>query len=311
MTADASRRIVSLLPSATEIVCALGLKDQQVGRSHECDFPDGLESLPVCTRANIDSSASSRAIDDQVKRHLSDALSIYDIVSDALRTARPDVIVTQDQCDVCAVALPDVERAVSAHIETPVEIISLAPQTLTEALGTILTCGDALGCTETATTVHDALSARLDALRSVNANKPRPTVTCIEWSDPLMAAGNWVPEMIEIAGGDDVLGQAGCHSPWITFDALRDKDPDVIIFMPCGFGLERSAEDAHVCLSMPEWQNLSAVRNGRVYAVDGNSYFNRPGPRLVESVEILSEVLFPNDGTKHGGTGWRQLIGHG
>lgn len=311
MTEDAPRRIVSLLPSATEIVCALGLKDQLVGRSHECDFPGGLENLPVCTRANIDSSASSRSIDDQVKQHLSDALSIYDIVSDALRKARPDVIVTQDQCDVCAVALPDVERAVAVHIDASVRVISLAPQTLTGALGTILTCGEAFGCIETATAVYNALLTRLDTLRSMNTGKPRTTVACIEWSDPLMAAGNWVPEMVEIAGGNDVFGHNGQHSPWITFDALQEKDPDVIIFMPCGFGLERSADDAHVCLSTPGWQHLSAFQNERVYAVDGNSYFNRPGPRLVESIEILSELLFPNEGTKHRDTGWRRLIGHG
>ncbi len=312
MTAATPRRIVSLLPSATEIICALGLRNQLVGRSHECDYPSGLDDLPVCTRANIDADAASADIDRQVKSHLADAASIYDIVDDALRAVRPDVIVTQDQCDVCAVALADVENAVSTRLDTDIDIISLAPQTLADALNTIVTCGNALGRADGAVALHRGLMARLDTLGAKVADLQRPRVACIEWTAPLMAAGNWVPEMVEIAGGTDVLGTPGAHSPWVTFDVLAALDPDVIVFMPCGFGLERSAAEANVCLAEPEWQQLSAVRHGRVFAVDGNSYFNRPGPRLVESTEILAEIFHLDSmPPKYRDMGWRPLIGHG
>ncbi len=301
-------RIASLLPSATEIVCALGFQDNLVGRSHECDFPAGVQALPACTRAKIDASASSREIDDQVKQSLTEALSIYEVVEEALKAAAPDVIVTQDQCDVCAVALGDVEAAVAAFLNEGVQIVSLAPMTLDDVLGDIATVGAALDAEDRAARIVGDATARLQRIRQQRSEEPTHRVACIEWVDPLMAAGNWVPELVEIAGGVDVFGAAGQHAPWITEQALIEADPDVIVFMPCGFGLERSAAEGRICMEKLSWQALSAVRKGRVYAVDGNSYFNRPGPRLVDSAAILAEVLWPDQGARaFHGAGWINL----
>lgn len=299
-------RIVSLLPAATEIVCALGFQDQLVGRSHECDFPPGIEFLPVCTRSLMCPDGSSRDIDNAVKAALERAVSIYEVIGDTLQQLHPTVIVTQDQCEVCAVALRDVEAAVCTLLDQSVAIVSLQPEGLGKVFDDIRRVAVALDATGAGDALIAGMTERLQSVRARCADKTCPVVACIEWADPLMAAGNWVPELVEIAGGRDPFGQAGKHAPWLEPEKLFAEDPDVIVFMPCGFGLERSEAEARALLGQPEWQALKAVANYRVYATDGNSYFNRPGPRLVESAEILAEILHPElRTTVYEGYGWR------
>ena len=284
-------RVVSLLPSATEIVCALGAADRLAGRSHECDFPAGIEALPVCTAPRLDLSGTSAEIDARVKAAVADAAAVYRVLEVPLAAARPDLIITQDQCEVCAVSLADVEAAVCAWTGTDTRILSLRPMTLEDVFGDVERVGAALGLAEKGRDVANRLRARARDLTAAPAG-PRPTVACIEWTDPLMAAGNWVPELVDMAGGRDVFGRAGAHAPWIAWDDLAAADPDIIAFMPCGFGLDRSEAEARLLMDRhPGFRDLKAARAGRVYATDGNSFFNRPGPRLVESLEILKAAL--------------------
>ncbi len=284
-------RVVSLLPSATEIVAALGCADWLVGRSHECDFPPSVQPLPVCTAPRLDLSGSSAEIDAKVKAAVADAASVYEVLHGPLADCAPDVILTQDQCEVCAVSLADVEAALCGWTGTPARIVSLKPMTLTDVFADVERVADALGRADHGRAVADGLRDRARALTAAPAG-PRPRVACIEWIDPLMAAGNWVPELVEMAGGEDVFGKAGDHAPWITWDDLAQADPDIIVFMPCGFGLERSAAEARLLMDRhPDFRNLNAARTGRVYATDANSYFNRPGPRLVESLATLTAVI--------------------
>lgn len=308
MIEHSDQRIVSLLPAATEIVAALGFAGNLVGRSHECDFPAGVEALPICTKARLNPVGSSREIDDAVKNALKNALSIYEVLGDVLADVKPDVIVTQDQCEVCAVALADVEIAAGRLIGTPPAIVSLNPVDLARVFDDIQRVANVLGATGKAENLIADSKARLEAVRARVNGKTRPSVCCVEWADPLMAAGNWVPELVEIAGGHDLFGKAGTHAPWLDPSVLFEVDPDVIIFMPCGFGLERSSEEALSLSGSTAWKKLSAVKTGRVYATDGNSYFNRPGPRLIESAEILAEIFYPEVyEPKHKGTAWIRL----
>lgn len=287
------KRVVSLLPSATEIVAALGCADWLVGRSHECDHPAGIDSLPVCTRPRLDLCGSSAEIDRKVKDALADATSVYEVLQGPLRDAAPDVIITQDQCEVCAVSLTDVEAAVCEWTGKPARIVSLKPMTLADVFDDVARVGAALGLGEQGQEVANQLRARAGNMTADRAEGgPPPRVACIEWTDPLMAAGNWVPELVRMAGGEDVFGTAGEHAPWITWEDLKAADPDVIVFMPCGFGLERSMDEARLLMERhPDFADLKAARAGRVYATDANSYFNRPGPRLVESLEMLRAIL--------------------
>ncbi len=300
-------RVVSLLPSATEIVAALGCRGRLVGRSHECDYPPGVEVLPVCTRPRVDVSGSSTDIDKRVRGAVADALAIYEVLEGELRRLKPDAIVTQDQCEVCAVSLADVEACVAGWSGRPVRLVSLKARTVAGVHDDILNVAKALsvggvGRALTAGLVHrnDAVAATAKRLKS------RPRVACIEWTAPLMAAGNWVPELVAMAGGRDLFGQAGELAPALTWQALRAADPDVLVFMPCGFGLERTrAEEAALARATPGWGDLAAVRAGRVYATDANSFFNRPGPRLAESLEIMAEILHPEAfDFGHQGKGW-------
>ena len=303
-----ARRIVTLIPSATEIVDLLGLTDRIVGRSHECDYPLEIESRPVLTRPRLDPQASGGEIHRSVEELLRDALAIYDLDATLLAELQPTHIVIQTQCDVCAVALSDVEAAAAACLRQPAEIIALAPMQLGDVIEDVRRLARVF---DVDTAPADALANRLDAIRALSEQTPdaeRPRVACIEWCDPLMAAGNWVPEIVDLAGGIDLFGTAGTHAPWISATDLFAAEPDVIVFMPCGFGLERTAADAKRLLATPGWSETKAVRTGALYATDGNHFFNRPGPRLVESVEILTELLHPNRfHFAHEGTGWRRL----
>ena len=299
-------RIVSLIASATEIITALGFEEQLVGRSHECDFPPSVERLPACSTSKVDVGASSAAIDDQVKSIVADGLSVYRVDPQLLNRLEPTVIVTQTQCEVCAVSLRDVERAVCELVSSQPKIVSLEPRSLSDVWTDIRAVAAALGDPARGERLVAPLITRLDAIRARTESLPtRPSMACIEWIDPLMNAGNWMPELIEIAGGRNLFGEAGQHSRYFEPEQLAAADPDVITIMPCGFGIDRSRREMPALTSRPEWPQLSAVKNGRVFIADGNQYFNRPGPRLVESAEILAELLHADHfDFGHHRTGW-------
>jgi len=287
-------RIVSLLASATETVCALGLEEHLVGRSHECDYPDSVKRLPVCTSPKFAVTGSSADIDRRVKETLQSDTSVYAVDAALLDELRPDVIVTQAQCEVCAVSLRDVEAAVARMRARP-RIVSLNPNSLADVWADVRAVAAGCGVPDRGEALVTALQTRMRAVADRVAGRPQPTVSCIEWIDPLMAAGNWVPELVELAGGVNLFGEPGKHSPWMTWDDLLRHDPDVIVAMPCGFDLERTKAELTAMTVRPGWCDLKAVRTGRVWAADGNAYFNRPGPRLVDALEMLAEAFHPDE----------------
>ena len=305
----AEHRIVSLIASATEIVTALGFEEQLVGRSHECDYPPSVERLPACSTSNVDVDASSRAIDDQVRAIVTEGLSVYRVDPDLLNRLAPTVIITQTQCEVCAVSLKDVERAVCELISSQPQIVSLEPMSLGDIWTDIRAVADALGDPNRGDRLVAQLTARLDEIRTRTASPARPSIACIEWIDPLMNAGNWVPEIVDIAGGTNLFGESGQHSGYLDAAELVAADPDVLAIMPCGFDIDRSCREMPPLTSRREWSRLSAVRQERVFITDGNQYFNRPGPRVVESAEILAELLHPGlVDFRHHGIGWTRAI---
>jgi iron complex transport system substrate-binding protein len=288
-------KIASLLPSTTEIACALGLQAHLVGRSHECDFPTGVETLPVCTEARMDSSLPSVEIDRQVKAILSQGISVYDVHADLLKALQPDIILTQDQCEVCAVSLKDVESAVCGWLGQPARIVSCSPMRLSDVWGDIRAVATACGVEDRGRALVDSLTNRVDRIAQMAQTLPnKPRVACIEWLEPLMSAGNWVPELVTLAGGVNLFGTAGEHSPWFSWEELLAADPDILIILACGFSLSRTRSEMSSLTEHPLWNQLRAVQTGQVYLTDGNQYFNRPGPRLVESVEILAEIFHPD-----------------
>jgi iron complex transport system substrate-binding protein len=303
------KRIVSLLPSCTEIACALGVADQLVGRSHECDYPPEICHLPVCTAAKLDPNSSSPGIDRQVKALLREAVSVYRIEIETLKQLQPDIILTQAQCEVCAVSLPEVEQAVSQWLGTRPEIVSLSPARLADIWEDIRRVAEVLGIAEHGRDILRTLKNRVvNIIEKACVLKERPSVACVEWIEPLMAAGNWVPELVELAGGSNVAGEAGKHSPWLNWETLRQKNPEVIIVMPCGFDLRRTRAEMDSLVRQEGWRKLKAVKNRRVYLTDGNQYFNRPGPRIVESLEILTEIIHPDRfNFGHQGKAWERL----
>ncbi len=283
-------RIASFIASATEIIHSLGLTDSLVGRSHECDFPPGIEHLPCCTRPRIEVTGSSLEIDRQVKASLTNALSIYEVLDDVLEQLQPTHILTQTQCEVCAVSLKDVERSVAMRLASRPKIVSLQPNCLADIWDDIRRVAGSLDMSQRGDRLTGELQTRMREI-SAGATTTRPTVACIEWLSPLMAAGNWVPELVEMAGGVNLFGAAGKHSPWMTWEALVASDPDIIIAMPCGFDEARTRAEMYWITERPEYAGLKAARTGQVHPVDGNQYFNRPGPRVVESLEILTTIL--------------------
>jgi len=303
------QRIVSLIPSATEIVCALGLESSLVGRSHECDFPQSVRALPVCTEPKFNPEGSSYQIDERVKAILQEALSVYRVDAGKLRELRPDAIITQSQCEVCAVNLREVERVVTEWLDSRPRIVSLAPGALADVWADIRRVAEALGVPERGEELLGSIESRMAAIAErARALADRPTVACIEWIEPLMAAGNWMPELVEMAGGINLFGEVGKHSPWMDFAQLQDRNPDVILIAPCGFDINRTRQELPALTHRPQWPNLRAVRSRRVFVADGNQYFNRPGPRLVESLEILAELLHPSAFRfGHEGAGWQSL----
>jgi iron complex transport system substrate-binding protein len=286
-------RIISLLPAATEIICFLGLENNLVGRSHECDYPETIQHLPICSEANFPDDLSSTAIDAKVKELLADALSIYTVKREVIKQLAPDVVVTQAQCEVCAVSLKEVEEALDNFLDKKASIISLQPNKLEDIFNDIKTAGDALNVAETGILIEE-LQERVDIIRhKLKYVESRPTVACIEWLEPLMVSGNWIPELVNLAGGSNLLAEAGKHSPFVKWEEIKVADPEIIVAMPCGFSIERTMREINLLLDLPGFNEIKAIKNNRLYIADGNQYFNRPGPRIVNSIEIMAEIIHP------------------
>ena len=296
-------RIISLLASATEMVAALGCLDQMVGRSHECDYPPEVLALPMVSTVQIDINTSSAQIDAQVKQLAQEkrepedpalkALSIYAIDIDKLQELRPDVIFTQTQCEVCAVSERDVIQAIAQLTGLQPLVVSLSPYRLQDVWEDVLRVGQAIGKRDQAQTLVEKYQQRLTNLAvKIAAFGAKPRVAVLEWLDPLMGAGNWTPELVAYAGGENIFGEIGQHTPWLTWEELQAANPDVIVLSPCGYTLERAMQDVPLLQNHSAWADLQAVRDGRVYAIDGNQYLNRSGPRLVDSAELLARVIW-------------------
>ena len=310
-------RIVSLLPAATEWVCAFGAESNLVGRSHECDFPPSVQALPVVTRATFSVEGDSAFIDGQVRERVQQGLSLYDVDLEHLRALRPDVILTQAQCKVCAVSMPQLEAALAAWTGTQPQVISLEPYTLRQVLDAALHLGKVLGCLDGAMRYISEAEGALSALRKRLGLHKRsdpsgwPTVACIEWMEPLMTAGHWMPDLAEMAGARTVLAEQGARSTYVTWDALRAADPDVLAIAPCGFTLDQTRRELSFLTERDGWNDLKAVRTGRVYLFDGNAYFNRPGPRLYRSIALLAAAFHPEKMTDFEVEDWEmeRLVG--
>lgn len=298
-------RLVSLLASATEMIAELGALDQLIGRSHECDYPLPVLPLPVVSTVAIDTATSSAEIDAQIKQLAAArpqpadaalrALSIYAIDSTLLQKLRPDVIFTQTQCEVCAVSERDVTRAVAKLTGLQPRIVALAPHRLADVWEDVQRVGEAIGRAERARQLVQGYQQRLLQLRArcaALAGEQKPRVAVLEWLDPLMGAGNWTPELVACAGGEALFGESGQHTPWLSWEELRAADPDIVILAPCGFTLARTMQELPMLQQHPLWADLRAIKERRVYAIDGNAYLNRSGPRLVESAELLGYALW-------------------
>ncbi|HWB84909.1 MAG TPA: cobalamin-binding protein [Bryobacteraceae bacterium] len=285
-------RIVSLIASATEIVDALGEIDHLVGRSHECDYPERVKALPCCTAPRIPVDGSSREIDGLVKASARNSISIYDVYENVLNSLEPTHILTQIQCEVCAVSLRDIEDAMARGLRGTPEVVSLQPDSLAGIWAGIRRVAASLGIERRGDAVVENLQQRMCSWKGQAASPPR--VACLEWLEPLMAGGNWTPELLDMAGAVNLFGAAGTHAPWMRWEDLLAADPDVIVAAPCGFDMARTTQEMYWLTDRPEWFSLRAVRNGRVYLADGNQYFNRPGPRVVETLQILAEILYPD-----------------
>jgi iron complex transport system substrate-binding protein len=303
---DARMRIASLIASSTEIVCALGFGDDLVGRSHECDYPESVKRLPALTEPKLPTDGTSYEIDQRIKAILQEGLAVYRVFADKLEAVRPEVIVTQSQCEVCAVSLSDVEDAVCRMVSSQPRIVSLEPNDLAGVFRDIRKVAEALGAPERGARLVASLRERMAAVESTARRlASRSRVACIEWIEPLMSGGNWMPELVAMAGGASLFGQAGKHSAWLDWDDLRTADPDVVFVSPCGFDIPRTLAEMPLLEKLPGWHELRAVREDRVIVADGNQYFNRPGPRLVDSLEILAEALHPGAlPPRHRGSGW-------
>lgn len=287
-------RIVSLLPSATEIVCALGLRPSLVGVTHECDYPADVVRLPRVTRTLIPHDAASREIDALVRERLKTERALYTLDMPTLEMLAPDLIVTQALCDVCAVAEAEVTAAACALPGHP-KVVNLEPSTLEDVFACIGLVAEAAGVESHGREVVASLRARVDAVAARGRTlAERPTVGVLEWIDPPFSSGHWTPELIALAGGRPVLGTAGERSRTLDWDAVRAADPDVMLVACCGFDVQRTRRDLPLLASQPGFDALRCVQAGRLYVTDGNAYFSRPGPRLVDSLEILAHAIAPD-----------------
>jgi iron complex transport system substrate-binding protein len=286
-------RIVSLLPSATEIVCTLGLEEQLVGVTHECDYPPSVRRLPKVTESLIPLGVTSAEIDGLVveKMHAHQALYTLDMAT--LEDLRPELIVTQTLCDVCAVAEGEVQAAVCALPGRP-HVVNLEPTSLGEVLASVAQVAKAADVGERAPKVIEGLQRRIAAVAARSAAlRDRPRTILLEWIDPPFSCGHWTPELVRLAGGVEGIGREGERSRRVGWDEILDWQPQALVIACCGFDVERTLRDLPILVAQPGWQELPCVRDGRVYVVDGSAYFSRPGPRLVDSLEILGNALHP------------------
>ena len=291
---DGRVRIVSLLPSATEIVCSLGLGDQLVAVTHECDYPPFVRGLPKATRTLIPKDAPSGEIDRLVREKLTGQRALYTLDLERLEALRPDLIVTQALCDVCAVAAEEVQDA-SCRLPGRPPVVNLEPETLDEVYGAIRLVAQAAGIAAKGEETVRSLEARVTAVAERSASlERRPRVALLEWLDPPFSCGHWSPQLVRLAGGEETLGPEGRKSRTLTWDEVAAAEPEVVFVACCGFDVERTLVDTDALRNAPEWRALPAVRTGRVYVVDGSQYFSRPGPRLVDSLEILAHALHPD-----------------
>jgi iron complex transport system substrate-binding protein len=311
-------RLVSLLSSATEILFAIGRGHDVVAISHECDYPPAATRLPRATRSRIDSSRPSREIDEQVKRLLESGEPLYEIDRELICELAPDLIVTQAQCDVCAVRYQDVIDFVAAEpVLAGTKVLALNPQSLADILVDVERVGAAAGAADAAREYVKSLQRRIERVSACDGTESvpatlRPRVVCLEWLGPLMTAGNWTPELIELAGGESCLAENGKHSGYVEWTAVRECDPDLLLVAPCGFDLARSTAEACRLWELLGFGGLTAVKSGRAYVIDGNAYLNRSGPRIVDSLEILAHLIRPDrfqppTGEQREGRAWAKV----
>lgn len=303
-------RIVSLLPSTTEIVTALGKTDALVGRSHECNYPEGIDSLPSCTEPKFNPDGNSYEIDQRVKALLQEGLSVYRVDVEKLKALKPDVILTQDHCEVCAASFDEVENAVESTLDNDVKVISVSPTDLSSWVQSIRTIAEAIEAKETAVELTGRMKSEMQDIQQQTIELTPPKVLSIEWMDPLMTAGNWIPELVQVAGGIPVGAESGKHSPKISWDKIQRLNPDIITIIPCGYSIDETLSEISTLTSLKGWSQLRAVQNKQVYIADGDHYFNRPGPRLVDSARILAEILHPSLFRKEEHPEWINLANH-
>lgn len=301
-------RIVSLVPNATEIVCALGLGDALVGVSHDCDYPPEIRGKPMLSQAVVSADARSAAIDSRIREAVHSGTSVYHLDAEALSRLNPDLILTQELCAVCAPSYTLVTKAAKL-LDSDVKIVSLEPRRLDDVLDNIRLVGELTGTEPRAWTLVAGLEARIAAVTARvagvtrDAQAPRPRVVCLEWLDPIYVGGHWVPEMVDAAGGLDVLGRPGEASRVVEWEEVVAARPEILVLMPCGYDIARTRAELDALTGRPEWQALPAVQAGRIFLTDASSYFNRPGPRLVAGVEILASVINPAITAEHVSSG--------
>ncbi len=289
------KKIASLLPSCTEIICKLGYRENLVGISHECDYPNSLSGLPVLTKARFSPIGNSVEINHSVNELLQRGLSVYDVDANLLKSLSPDIIITQAQCEACAVSLEQVKEIVSNWTFNQTEIISLEPNTLDDVWLSFDLIAKTMDDPESSYVLKSEVNERFKLLKNkLKLTKKIPTVICIEWLEPIMMAANWIPELVNIAGGINLMSVSGTNSNFCSWDEIKQTNADIIIVMPCGYEIKRTLEEMHYLKNRKGWKELKAVKENKVYIVDGNQYFNRPGPRLVDSAEILAEIINPD-----------------
>ncbi|QDT04935.1 corrinoid ABC transporter substrate-binding protein [Rubripirellula lacrimiformis] len=287
-------RIVSLLPSATEMICGLGLRDQLVGVSHECDFPASVAALPKVTRSFFPADATSAEIDQIVRQKVDSSAALYSLDTQALLDLRPDVIVTQSLCDVCAVSMDQVQ-AVADALPCPPTIVPLEPTSIDDVMDAVRQISAVVGCEDRAGQYVESLRNRMTAVIQRSGGTTNvPRVMLLEWIDPPFSAGHWNPELVSMAGGREMIGRSGHRSTAVPWDSVIQADPEVMVIACCGFTVKRAMQDMPILCSQPDWGSLACVRTRRVHVVDGSAYFNRPGPRLVDSLEILAHTIHPD-----------------
>ncbi|MGO9471730.1 MAG: DUF5522 domain-containing protein [Isosphaeraceae bacterium] len=281
-------RVVSLLASGTEIVCGIGAGGWLVGRSHECDSPPWVTDLPACTRPAFDISLSSRAIDAEVRRRLKAAEPLYHVDTELINSLKPDLVITQDHCEVCAVTPADVKRAGCVVAD---QVLALQAGDMAGIFAGIGSIGRALGREQDAEILAGTMKSRMNTIHDAVKHLRMPSLAALEWTDPIFAMGNWGPELVEAANGRLVLGEIGAHSRAIDWQRVRDADPEWLVIAPCGFDLARTMLEVPALEAVPGWFDLRAVKHGKVVLADGNRYFNRSGTTIVQTVEILAEIL--------------------